>query len=96
MNAYDKDIASSDKLGSMLPLSFVPMVADDKEQNYDVDLFLDYKKTGNVKFSTKFIWMKPDPPPNPKLNANCRMNVVIKSGVFLKDADTFGKQDPYA
>lgn len=56
---------------------------------------MDYKKTGNVKFTTKFIWCEPDPPANPKLNPNCMLNLIIKSATFLKDADMIGKQDPY-
>lgn len=50
-------------------------------------MFQDYKKTGNVKFSTRFVWREPDPAPNPKLNANCRLDLVIKEASFLRDAD---------
>ena len=39
--------------------------------------------------------MEPDPPPNPLLNPCCRLSLIIKSASFLKDVDTFGKQDPY-
>jgi len=95
MKAFDKDVASSDFLGSANPISFISLVADEQSHTFDTDLFRDCKKTGSLKFQTKFIWMKPDPPPNPLLNANCRLNLIIKSATFLKDADTFGKQDPY-
>ena len=95
MKAFDKDVASSDLLGSASPISFVALVADEEPHTFDMDLFRECKKTGNVKFITKFIWMKPDPPPNPLLNANCRLNLIIKSATFLKDADLLGKQDPY-
>jgi hypothetical protein len=77
MEAYDKDVASSDILGIANTLSYVALIEDTKEKMHDLDLFLDYKKTGNVKFTTKFIWMEPDPDPNPILNANCRIILNI-------------------
>lgn len=95
MCAYDKDLASSDLLGKANPLSFVSLIRDEQEHQHDLDLFHEYKKTGNVKFSTRFVWCEPDPPANPKLNSKCRLLLVIKQAQFLKDADTFGKQDPY-
>ena len=95
MEAYDKDVASSDQLGIANPLSYVALIEDTKEKMHDLDLFMDYKKTGNVKFTTKFIWMEPDPDPNPILNANCRLILNIQKASFLKDADLIGKQDPY-
>ena len=95
MEAYDKDIASSDLLGKANALSYVSLVEDTKEKVHDLDLFHEYKKTGNVKFTTKFIWCEPDPDPNPKLNPNCRLILNIVKASFLKDADTFGKQDPF-
>jgi Ca2+-dependent lipid-binding protein len=29
------------------------------------------------------------------LNINCKLKITIENGSFLKDADTFGKQDPF-
>lgn len=95
MQAYDKDVASSDILGSANPISYYKLIADEKEHTHDLDIFHEFKKTGNVKFTTKFIWCEPDPPANPKLNPNCMLNLVIVSATFLKDADMIGKQDPY-
>jgi len=95
MEAYDKDVASSDKLGSANAISYYKLIADEEEHTYDLDIFMDCKKTGNVKFTTKFVWCEPDPPANPLLNANCMLNLVIVSATFLKDADLIGKQDPY-
>jgi Ca2+-dependent lipid-binding protein len=95
MKAFDKDLVSSDLLGCANPISFIKLVEDNKEKSFDVDIFHEYKKTGNIKFTTKFIWMKPDPPANPLLNPNCRLNLIIVSATFLKDADLIGKQDPY-
>lgn len=91
MEAYDEDIASSDLLGKANPLSYVSLIQDEKEKTFDLDIFHECKKTGNVKFSTRFVWYEPDPPPNPKLNINCRLELVIKSATFLKDADLIGK-----
>lgn len=95
LNAYDKDIVASDLLGVANPIDLVDFCQDDKKNFYDVDLFYKFKKTGNIKFQTEFVWKQPDPPPNPKLNSNCRLEVIIKSASFLKDADWIGKQDPY-
>ena len=95
MKAFDKDVASSDILGEALSISYTKLVEDEEEKFHDLDIFLDCKKTGNIKFTTKFIFCKPDPPPNPLLNSNCRLNLIIKKATFLKDADMFGKQDPY-
>jgi hypothetical protein len=33
-----------------------------------MDLFKDYKKTGQIVFESKFVFQEPDPDPNPKLN----------------------------
>jgi Ca2+-dependent lipid-binding protein len=30
-----------------------------------------------------------------KLNRNCKLKVTVESATFLKDADTWGKQDPF-
>jgi hypothetical protein len=56
-----------------------------------MDLFKDCKKIGNIKFSTEFVWKQPDPPLNPKLNSNCKIEIIIEEANFLKDADLIGK-----
>lgn len=95
LNAYDEDVGSSELLGSMYPMSYVPMV-NNLETMHNIDLFINYKKSGNIKFSTKFLWAKPEPPLNPKMNANSKLSIIIKSATFLKDLDMIGKQDPFA
>ena len=107
LKAFDKDVGSSDFLGAATPISYTVLVHEEKrkkiedeeeeedtwkpEKDWVCDLFNDCKKTGQVKFSTKFIWREPDPPPNPKLNPNCQLRLTIKKAEFLKDADTVGK-----
>jgi len=98
LKAYDKDVGSSDFLGAANPISFCLLVHDDKEniqKDFTCDLFNQCKKVGQVKFTTRFVWRDPDPPPNPKLNPNCQLRLTIKKAEFLKDADVVGKQDPY-
>ena len=95
MEAYDKDLTSSDLLGIANPLSYVALVENTDDIQHDLDLFLDFKKTGNVKFTTRLIWCEPDPDPNPLLNPNCRLNLIIQRATFLKNADLIGNQDPY-
>ena len=91
MKAFDEDVGSSDLLGEALPISYVKLISDDKGTLYDVDIYLNCKKTGNIKFTACFVFVKPEPPPNPLLNANCRLNLIIKTATFLKDNDMFGK-----
>ena len=50
MKAYDKDIASSDLLGSANTISFINLFQNDQLNDFDLDLFKDCKKTGNLKF----------------------------------------------
>jgi hypothetical protein len=91
MEAYDKDLTSSDVLGLANAISYYKLIVDEEEHKWDLDIFLNFKKTGNVKFSTRFVWCEPDPPPNPILNANCMLHLVIKEATFLKDSDLIGK-----
>jgi len=56
MEAYDKDLASSDLLGVANTLSYVSLVENTDEKLHDLDLFINFKKSGNVKFTTRFIW----------------------------------------
>lgn len=47
-------------------------------------------------FKTTFTWIEYIPPqPSDKLDKKAMLLVVIKEASFNKDADTFGKQDPY-
>ena len=95
MVALDKDLTSSDVLGTANSISLVSLVDNQKPKTFAIDLFHEFKKTGHIKFTTQFIWKQPDPPPNPLLNSRCMLDLTIVSATFLKDADTFGKQDPY-
>ena len=82
-------------LGTAVQLSFVSLVEDSEKKSFNVDLYHEFKKTGTIKFTTQFIWRKPDPPPNPLLDSFSRLYVTIVSATFLKDTDLFGKQDPF-
>ena len=94
--AYDKDLASSDLLGSTDPLDLVDYVGDDKVNEFDLELFeKNGQKAGNVRLSTQLVFVQPDPPLNPDINYNCKLQIDLVEASFLKDTDTFGKQDPY-
>lgn len=95
MVALDKDLASSDVLGTANPISLQSLVDDEAPKNFTIDLYHEFKKTGQMKFTTQFIWKEPDPPPNLLLNPKCMLDLTIVSATFLKDADLLGKQDPY-
>lgn len=96
LESFDYDVVgSNDSLGKANPISLVSMCADESAHTHKMDLFKDYKKTGSIVFQSRFVWQEPDPPPNPKLNNFCMLEVVIVKADFLKDADMIGKQDPY-
>jgi len=49
------------------------------------------KKAGELKMTSQFIYVPPDPEINPDLNRNCILKVTFIEGKFFKDNDTFGK-----
>ena len=53
-----------------------------------------YKMAGNVNITTQMIWADSDPIPA-RLNSKCKLILTIIEGTWFKDADLFGKQDPY-
>lgn len=63
----------------------------------DVDVYNDkMNKVGNIVFKTQLRWKEYIPPePSSKLDKKSHLRVVIKEAQFKKDADTFGKQDPF-
>ena len=71
------------------------MGADEESHRHQMDLYKDFKKTGYIIFESRYVYQKPDPPPNPKLNPFCMLQVIVVRASFLKDADLIGKQDPY-
>ena len=73
-------------------MSFVTLVETEDLKEWTLPIFdKSKKKAGELKFTTQFIYVAPDPPINPKLNRNCVLKVTIKDGKFFKDNDTFGK-----
>ena len=69
------------------------------------------KKVGSIVFETQYIWKEPPDPAEEEqaegapvikrdktlfpLNKKCTVVVTIVEATFLKDADVFGKQDPF-
>ena len=54
------------------------------------------KKAGNIVFKTRFLWVEyKAPQASSKLDKKSQMRVIIKEASFKKDADMFGKQDPF-
>ena len=72
-------------------MSIINLCQNDAPNFFEVDLFNDFKKTGDLKFIAEFVWKKPDPPLNPKLNNNCRIELIIEEATFIKDVDFIGK-----
>lgn len=92
LEAYDKDIASSDFLGAIRPIAFVYLVEHEEPINQVLDLFdKGKKKAGTVEIESRFIYIPPDPPANPDLNRNCTLAITLKRASFFKDADLIGK-----
>ena len=97
LEAYEKDVASSDFLGRIKEISWKELTDWEGLVKHNVDL-LDDKgtKSGSCKFSTSFKWVEYIPPtPSKLLDKKSYMRIIIKSATFLKDADMVGKQDPY-
>lgn len=92
LEAYDKDLVTSDFLGATKGLSFVTLVeSEDVKEHTLILLDKAKKKAGELKMTSQFIYVAPDPEINPDLNRNCILKVTIQEGKFFKDNDTFGK-----
>jgi len=92
LEAYDKDVLSSDFLGATKGLSFVTLVeSEDIKQHTLILMDKAKKKAGELHMTSQFIYVPPDPEINPDLNRNCILRVTFIEGKFFKDNDTFGK-----
>jgi hypothetical protein len=60
IEAYDKDLGSSQILGTANAIRWPHLVADEALHLHDLELFHEYKRVGNVKFSTRFVWQEPE------------------------------------
>ena len=97
LEAYDKDLMSSDLLGKTKGISYVSLVENEELKNHTVQLFDKVKKVaGTLILTSQFVYVPPDPEPNPDLNRNCILRIIVHDAKFFKDNDTFGKQDPFA
>lgn len=54
------------------------------------------KKAGEIVITTQFELIEAEPEPLKDMNLNCSLKINVKEAWFLKDFDTFGKQDPFA
>ena len=95
IQACDHDVGCSSLLGEMNALSLTSLCSTEDTKEHLKDIFHNFKKSGFIKFRSRFIYQPPDPPPNPLLNPFCLLEVLIVKAQFLKDADLMGKQDPY-
>lgn len=96
LEAFDHDVDADDSLGKTKGMSFVYLILDEEEHVHELKLYDDEsKETGAVTFKTRFIVPPPVPKPNPKMNRNCLLQLQIVDLSTFKDADTFGKQDPF-
>lgn len=95
--AHDKDVASSDLLGSTDPIDFIDLVQDESVKEWDLPLYERHgEEAGTIKLSTQLVPAKPDPPLFKNINYNCQLQIKMMAAEFLKDeADAMGKQDPF-
>ena len=77
MKAFDYDTMANDILGTANAVTLTSMCADENVQTHRMDIFKNMKKTGFLVFESKFIFQQPDPPPNPKLNPFCMLEITI-------------------
>lgn len=97
LDAMEKDVASSDLLGSTKPIKWSYICSFDGTVRHDVEIAnAKGQKVGNVVFKTQFLWEDYKiPEASSKLDKKSMLRVIVKSASFKKDADTFGKQDPF-
>ena len=96
LEAYDKDLTSSDFLGQTKGISYVSLTENDELKTHNVILFdKEKKKAGDLILTSQFIYIPNDPEPNPDLNRNCILRVIVHDAKFFKDNDFLGKQDPF-
>lgn len=70
--AFDKDIASSDLLGSTDPLDLVDIVQHDSQREWTLDIYEEKgAHAGTLKLTTELVSIKPDPPILENINYNC-------------------------
>ena len=93
----EKDVASSDLLGMAHAIPWAELCDYEGLLKHDVDVFnTSGKKCGNIVLKTQLKWAEYVPPtPSEKLDKKSYLRVIIKEAHFKKDADTFGKQDPF-
>ena len=93
LEAMEKDVGSSDFLGSNVPLPLKELCDWEGLYKHDKELLDEKKKViGRIKFSTEFKWEEyVQKPPTENLNEKTMIKIIIDEARFLKDGETFGK-----
>ena len=94
LEAMEKDIASSDFLGAIKPISFSELCEwEGRVKHSKVKLENEKGKvSGEITFETVFIWEDyVQPPSHSMLDKKAFLKITINSATFLKDADFIGK-----
>ena len=97
LEAMEQDVGTSSLLGSTAPLDWSDLCSFEGVVKHKVDLKNEHAQiVGNIAFKTQLLWQEYVPPKaSSKLDKKSRLRIVIKEATFKKDADTFGKQDPF-
>ena len=93
----EKDLATSDYLGSTEPILFSDLAEWEGRIKHNVSIYDKYQKdVGEITFETVFIWEHYEQPQNcHQLDKKSKLKIIVEKATFLKDSDMFGKQDPY-
>lgn len=92
LESYDKDLVTSDFLGQTKGISYVSLVETEELKEHSIQLFdKEKKQAGELWFTSQFVYIPHDPEPNPDLNRNCILKVIIHDAKFFKDNDFLGK-----
>ena len=83
----------SEVVGKTIPISYGSLVKN-QQKVHNVELFQNYKKIGNLKFSSQFHINIPKPL-NPNLNKNCYLQLKIEECDFLGDGNTMENLDHF-
>ena len=84
IKAMEKDIGSSDLLGTAKPISWKELCSFDGTVKHNIEVLDEKgKKSGNVIFKTDFKWCEYIPPKaSEKLNKKSLLRVIIKEAKF--------------
>lgn len=95
LEAFDKDLVTSDLMGQTNPISFSTLTQDLDMHSNSLDLYdKNYKHIGTLNIETQFVYKDIDPLPE-RMTQLSKLEITVLTADFYQDHDMFGKQDPF-